>query len=325
MKNICDIVQDILPLYVDEVCSDSSRTFVEEHLEECEKCLETLKSLRKNAFEDNLIDEKENILGRHFKAAKRKTFTVGVITAGVLMIPVIVCLIVNLATGHALNWFFIVLTSLLVTASLTVVPLVVESKKLLWTSGTFLGSLMLLLATCCIYTGGKWFFIAAISVLLGASTVILPIIAKKYFPEHSFWKRNKGLLVFTTDTILLYSLIFSVAIFIKTTNFLFKALSITTVCVVSAWLFFLIVRYWRVNGLMRTGGALIFFGMFLSSINTIINSILEGSVLEIGYNFSVAFKDDWINLELSVICIAVGIIFLFIGLIVKPKNKNKSN
>ena len=206
MKNVCDIVQDILPLYVDDVCSDSSKSFVEEHLAECAKCSETMNSLKRNAIESNLIDEKENVLKHHFRAAKRKTFTVGVITAGVLMIPVIVCLIVNLATGHALNWFFIVLTSLLITASLTVVPLVFESKKLLWTTGSFLGSLLLLLATCCIYTGGRWFFMAAISVLLGTSTLILPIIAKKYFCDNSFWKRNKGLLVFTSDTILLYSL-----------------------------------------------------------------------------------------------------------------------
>ena len=321
MKNVCDIVQDILPLYVDDVCSDSSKSFVEEHLAECAKCSETMNSLKRNAIESNLIDEKENVLKHHFRAAKRKTFTVGVITAGVLMIPVIVCLIVNLATGHALNWFFIVLTSLLITASLTVVPLVFESKKLLWTTGSFLGSLLLLLATCCIYTGGRWFFMAAISVLLGTSTLILPIIAKKYFCDNSFWKRNKGLLVFTSDTILLYSLIFSVAAYINQPGFIFSAISITTVCTVSVWLFFLIVRYWKVNGLIRTGGAFIFFGLFLSSINRIIYFILERSTLLIGTDLCVTFKDDYINLSLSAVCVAVGIIFLLVGLPFKKKDK----
>lgn len=38
MKVTCEIVEDLLPLYVDNVCSEQSRLAVEEHLQECEKC-----------------------------------------------------------------------------------------------------------------------------------------------------------------------------------------------------------------------------------------------------------------------------------------------
>lgn len=34
----CDIVRDLLPLYVDEVCSEKSREAVEDHLEGCAAC-----------------------------------------------------------------------------------------------------------------------------------------------------------------------------------------------------------------------------------------------------------------------------------------------
>lgn len=34
----CDIVKDLLPLYVDEVCSEKSKEWIEEHLKECEEC-----------------------------------------------------------------------------------------------------------------------------------------------------------------------------------------------------------------------------------------------------------------------------------------------
>ena len=37
-KISCDIIQDMLPLYYDEVCSADSRKMIEEHLQECEKC-----------------------------------------------------------------------------------------------------------------------------------------------------------------------------------------------------------------------------------------------------------------------------------------------
>ena len=38
MKVNCEIIEDLLPLYVDNVCSKQSRQAVEEHLRECEKC-----------------------------------------------------------------------------------------------------------------------------------------------------------------------------------------------------------------------------------------------------------------------------------------------
>ena len=38
MKLSCDIVQDLLPLYEDNLCSQATREAVEEHLGECETC-----------------------------------------------------------------------------------------------------------------------------------------------------------------------------------------------------------------------------------------------------------------------------------------------
>jgi len=38
MKLPCDVIQDLLPLYHDKICSTESRTLVEEHLRECGAC-----------------------------------------------------------------------------------------------------------------------------------------------------------------------------------------------------------------------------------------------------------------------------------------------
>ena len=46
MNKECEIVRDILPLYVDEVCSDSSREIIDEHLKECPDCTAYLEQLR---------------------------------------------------------------------------------------------------------------------------------------------------------------------------------------------------------------------------------------------------------------------------------------
>ena len=38
MKNKCAIIKDILPLYIEDIVSDETREFVDEHLQECPEC-----------------------------------------------------------------------------------------------------------------------------------------------------------------------------------------------------------------------------------------------------------------------------------------------
>lgn len=37
-KNTCELINDLLPLYADNVCSEESRSIVAEHISECGKC-----------------------------------------------------------------------------------------------------------------------------------------------------------------------------------------------------------------------------------------------------------------------------------------------
>ncbi|MBQ2920045.1 MAG: zf-HC2 domain-containing protein [Oscillospiraceae bacterium] len=46
MKLCCNVTRDLLPLYLDGVCSDESRALVEAHLDECAGCGAILKELR---------------------------------------------------------------------------------------------------------------------------------------------------------------------------------------------------------------------------------------------------------------------------------------
>ena len=110
----CELIQDLLPLYQDNACSNTSRSIVDEHIADCDKCKAMLTRLQNTSVDDYLISEKNNVLEQHSKKEMKRTATIGIFTASILMIPVIVCLICNLAIGHGLDWFFIVLTSLLV-------------------------------------------------------------------------------------------------------------------------------------------------------------------------------------------------------------------
>lgn len=47
MKISCKVIEDLLPLYIDDVCSEESKRIVDEHLSECSKCSEILKQMKK--------------------------------------------------------------------------------------------------------------------------------------------------------------------------------------------------------------------------------------------------------------------------------------
>ena len=275
MKYQCDMVRDLLPLYHDNVCSQASKEIVEEHIEECSECKSLLEQINDNTYDGHLQEERKNIIGHYAQKVKRKSLLVGVAIAALLCIPILVCLIVNLSTGHALDWFFIVLTALLVFASLTVVPLVVEGNKGIWTLGSFTASLMLLLLTCCLYTGGNWFLVTMIPILFGLSVVFLPYVMHK-IQLKGFAASNKGLIVMIVDTILLYAVIVASGLYANPVGYWGSALLITTVCLLLPWFIFVAVRYIKANGLIRAGICCVFGSVFISLNNDIIRLILEG-------------------------------------------------
>lgn len=45
-ENECSIVQDILPLYVEEMVSDDTVSFVREHLKDCPRCRAELENCK---------------------------------------------------------------------------------------------------------------------------------------------------------------------------------------------------------------------------------------------------------------------------------------
>jgi hypothetical protein len=58
MKVKCEVIGDLLPLYIDEVCSKESKMIVEEHIKECRLCYEKLRIQESEMIVDvNSINE----------------------------------------------------------------------------------------------------------------------------------------------------------------------------------------------------------------------------------------------------------------------------
>ena len=242
MNKDCEVIRDLLPLYADEVCSETSRRLIEEHLRECPECSGELEKLRTHEIEDGLQEEKEQVISYQAKRFRRRSATVGSVIAGVFMIPVLVCLIVNLASGAALGWFFVVLGGLAVAASLIIVPLMVPEDKLFWTFCAFCLSLLLLLAICNFYTHGNWFWIAASAVLFGLSVIFLPFVMKAKPVREMTAGVKRWPVVLTVDLILFANLMNMVTLRSKS---IFKTGGILALCAAGIWLLVTVIKQKR--------------------------------------------------------------------------------
>ncbi|MGM9596709.1 MAG: zf-HC2 domain-containing protein [Eubacteriales bacterium] len=323
MKHQCEIVRDLMPLYLDGIASGQSRQMVDEHLSECRECTEMFSKMKDNELEREVKEEKTDVIAGQRKVFKRKSALVGSVLAGIFMIPILVCLIVNLATGAGLTWFFIVLASLLVAASLTVVPLMVPADKFLWTLGTFSVSLIMLLGVCCIYTDGKWFFVVSSAVLFGIGMVFLPFAVRSR-PLSGILKSQKGLAVMTADTVLYALMMLSIGLYTKAPGFFRISAAISLPIIAFAWAIFALIRYAGKNGWIKAGLCATLSGVFVFFADALINLLMGLGVRlpvfsPFQWNFgTVDGNVKWLSLIVGVL---LGVILITIGLVNRRKQK----
>lgn len=96
------------------------------------------------------------------------------------VLALIPCFIVDLAVNKTLSWFWIVLSALVLSFTFTNLPKYIKKYKLVLVPLSMYLALCLLLAVCCIYTSGNWFWIPTLSVFLALIMVFVPIYITKY-------------------------------------------------------------------------------------------------------------------------------------------------
>ena len=77
MKNECNIIRDLLPLYVEDMVSEETTQFVKEHLTECKNCKEYYETMKStDGFVEKKNDNSEDIkMISGLKNIKNKIFT----------------------------------------------------------------------------------------------------------------------------------------------------------------------------------------------------------------------------------------------------------
>lgn len=102
MKYPCDMIQDLLPLYLDGVCSEKSKKAVEEHLAECSDCKDFFAAMREaDKIEiDTHSANRERQKAASFQAVKKKLFRKQILAA---FATVIVLVVITFATVGVLK------------------------------------------------------------------------------------------------------------------------------------------------------------------------------------------------------------------------------
>ena len=158
--------------------------------------------------EDTRQRNSDRLAERYIRLCRRTRLTQFILYGAALLS----CAIVNLATAHRLDWFFIVLFSVLLCASILLVPSLcaMDSKWERWrpllSFGGFTASLLLLLLSICLYCGGNWFFVAAAACLFALSLLILPFLLPR-LPLPEKYSRCRLSLYLAAGTLMLLLLL----------------------------------------------------------------------------------------------------------------------
>lgn len=88
MKLPCEMIQDLLPLYHDGVCSEVSKTVVQEHLKTCDRCTWVLKDLNAEIKMPTLCADEAKPLKTIKKQWNKKSWLKGILIGLVVFILV---------------------------------------------------------------------------------------------------------------------------------------------------------------------------------------------------------------------------------------------
>ena len=252
-------------------------------------------------------------------------------------LALIPCFICDLAINKSLTWFWIVLSSLILSFTFTNLPKHIKKHKLIFVPLSMYLALTLLLGVCCIYTKGNWFLIPTLSVLFAMIIIFMPIYIKKYKIFEKVRKYNDFVSVgidFVMLNILLSVVdIFSVSNGYANNHWFFKIgfpITLISYLIISI---LMAVRFLKVNKLLKTSIILFLIDLlylvppFLKFKNPELQRELSHDMNIFKADFSrwipEVTLDQNIHAIIALTLLGLGMLFLVGGLMINKARKNK--
>ena len=266
------------------------------------------------ASDDYRLKETEKNANSYLKVVK----TYSIILYAAYILSLVPCFIVNICLSQNLSWFFIVLFSEMLVFSLLNVPVIVNKHKGLWTIGSFYFSLNVLLAYCCFYVKGDWFFTALLSVTFAMAVVFVPLILlDNIFPECI--RKHNAIISMGIDSVLLILLCMFTA----------KSWTAIEICIfqlILPWCYLFTIRYMKINGLFKASICTFLTGLNIFILRPIVNVIIDNKPFNLDpINFKI-WNNEYINGNITMIvfavCTFVSMFFVIGGIIKQVKAKD---
>ena len=302
----CDVVQDLLPLYVDGVCSADSRQLVEAHLAECDDCRRVLADLQESETEAAFHADAKAVIRAHNKHQSKTALALGVLISVFLTGVMGVMLYVTLKGWSDWQTTITVGASLLFLAGLTAVPLLASSKRL--TKAIVFSTLALVLVILCeeAFFGeesGLETLQIITATIFAISLFAFPVVVRQaHLPEPLC--HHKLVITMLWDSIWFVLMMLFLAIDVPQEMGFVTVATLSLVAV--AWLIALAARYLRVHWLAKGGIAVVLLALWTA----------------FGMHFGWAMFDG-VDSPLLVggIGSAIGAIFVAIGAILGKKGQ----
>lgn len=289
--NECDVVQDLLPLYYDNACTSASKKMVEQHLMTCEKCKKTYEALRNTTIDTVMKNESVGILERHAKKERNMAYKAGIMIALILMVPVLITFIVSMSSGGGLGVFAVLTASMLLVASLSVVPLLSTQRRMTKSILASVIALLLIFFFVDRMNGGGEFVLWTVPTIFGLSIVFFPLVIRN-ITLPPILSDKKALITLTWDTLWLFLTIFEVCNHSGDIEGMRTGYTVSLILMTGVWLAFLIARYLPVNVWIKAGIILIISCIWTAFTNDVYAYFAEHKkqLTILSTNFS-----DWSN------------------------------
>ena len=180
----CEIVRDLLPLYVDKMASDVSKESIRRHLEHCADCNEIYRRMTFHLEEEKRPSEVGDVK-RFLNKTKKMYLLYGL---GCLsFIAILICLIVDLAVNKGITWSLIAGSSCLFADSFLYTLSTCKKNKGCKAMAVISIGVLVLLSVIqitryyLIGTGTFWLFRYGVPILLLWLFVLwLPVLARTF-------------------------------------------------------------------------------------------------------------------------------------------------
>lgn len=240
---------------------------------------------------------------------------------------IITCFICNLAIDHTLSWFFVVLASVANAFSVTLLPLYLRKNKAATVLLAFTVTLLLLLLTCNIFSGGTWVIIVVPCIITGLSLMFLPF-GLKAVVENTKLADKKTLVYIIVNTVLIILMLYVIFVYLGTPNIFFEiALPITLFSLAFIWATVLIIRYLKISIRYKAAICIAILCIPFNFINAFLEKIIPGvnqeGTLRL-FNIKGFTYPDYIGGDINFI-IMVCMVLTAIGLIIYEKMAKSKN